>query len=555
MKTIRLLFNALLLPLVACSMPAGEGARSDRPGTPPAPALDQLGGHRFAVTTAVPEAQRLFDEGLAWCYGFHHAEAIRCFAAAVAADPACAMAHWGLAYAAGPHINNMEMSPESAEGANRHAQQAKRLAASASALEQALIDAIVARYAWPAPADRKALDTAYAEAMRGVYAKHGSHPDVAALYAESLMNLRPWDLWQRDGTPQPGTLEVVEVLEKLLAAHPRHPQACHLYIHAVEMSTRPERAVAAAERLRDLAPAIGHLVHMPGHTFLRVGRYEDAAEANRRGIAADLRIVARTGRTGFYEIYRAHNYHFLAYAAMFAGRADEAIAASRDLVRELPMDVVKEMAPVLEGFLGVPYHALVRFGRWRELLEEPEPESWQKSRRAYWHYGRGVAYAALGEVEAAVRERAAFRQAVAAVPEGWTLANNKLRAILAIGDAFLDGEVEFRRGNHEAAFASLRRAAELDDALRYDEPWGWMMPPRHALGALLLEAGRVAEAEAVYRADLTRHPENGWALRGLAECLERRGVAAEAAAMRERFVRSWQHASVEIAASCFCRKG
>jgi tetratricopeptide (TPR) repeat protein len=449
----------------------------------------------------------------------------------------------------------MEMSPESAESAHRHAQAAKGLASATKPLEQALILAITARYEWPAPADRKQLDVAYAEAMRAVYRAHGDHPDVAALFAESLMDLRPWDLWQQDGSPQPGTLEIVAVLEKLLASHPRHPQANHLYIHTVEASPAPQRAVPAAERLRDLAPAIGHLVHMPAHVFQRVGRYEDSAEANRRGIAADLAIVARTGRKGFYELYRAHNYHFLVYGAMFAGRGDEAISAAREMVRELPMDVVREMAPVLEGFLGVTYHALVRFGRWQELVDEPRPEPWQKSRLAFWHYGRAVALAALGRVDEAVRERDAFREAVAEVPAEWMLANNPLRTVLAIGEQFVDGEVEFRRGNHEAAFAALRKAAELDDALRYDEPWGWMMPPRHALGALLLEAGRTADAEAAYRQDLVRHPENGWALRGLAECLEHRGATADAAAVRSRFAAAWRHASVAIEASCFCRQG
>jgi tetratricopeptide (TPR) repeat protein len=538
-----------LVVLAACSSPgAGPDPALSAPG------LSQLGGHGFPITTSSPEAQQRFDEGLAWCYGFHHGEALRCFRAAAAADPECAMAYWGMAYAAGPHINNMGMTPEAAQQAHADAQRARELAPRAGSLERALIDAIVVRYAWPAPEDRKDLDRAYADAMRTAYRAHGSHPDVAALFAEALMDLRPWDLWQADGSPQPETPEILAVLERLLQTHPAHPQANHLYIHAVEASPEPGRAVAAAERLRNLAPAIGHLVHMPAHTFLRVGRYEDAAEANRRGIAADLRIVERTGRTGFYEIYRAHNYHFLAYACMFTGRADEAIAASRDLVRELPIEVVREMPAFLEGFLAVPYHALVRFGRWEEMLAEPEPEAWQKSRRAVYHYGRGIALAALGRVAEAKREREVFRAAVADVPEDWMLSNNPLRTVLAVGDAFLDGEVEFRAGNHEAAFAALRLAVERDEALRYDEPWGWMMPARHGLGALLLEAGRIEEAEAVYRKDLELHAENGWALRGLAECLQRRGAADEAVATEARFRAAWRNASVSIEASCYCRR-
>ncbi len=552
--------GGMLRPALFCSLVlAACGSMSDQDravGEPAAPAmpLADLGGHHFPITTRSPLAQQWFDQGLAWCYGFHHAEALRCFRQAAAADPDCAMAWWGMAYAAGPHINNMEMSPESAQQAHADACRAAALAASATPVERALIGAIGVRYAWPAPADRKELDQAYAAAMRRVHAEHGAHPDVAALCAEALMDLRPWDLWQPDGTPQPETPEILALLEQLLARHPSHPQANHLYIHAVEASTDPGRSVAAAERLRELAPAIGHLVHMPAHAFLRVGRYEDAAEANRRGIAADLAIVARTGRTGFYEVYRAHNYHFLAYAAMFAGRGDEALAAARDLVRELPIDLVQQLPQYLEAFLAVPYHVLVRFGRWQDMLAEPAPPAWQKSRLAFFHYGRGVALAASGRVDEARRERERFRAAVAAVPADWLLGNNPLPTVLAIGDAFLDGEVEFRAGDHERAFASLRLAVERADALRYDEPWGWMMPPRHGLGALLLEAGRLAEAEAVYRRDLEQHRENGWALRGLAECLQRRGATAEAQAVEQRFATAWRFATAPIAASCFCRR-
>lgn len=538
----RIALTAALL-LAACS---------SAPDAPPT--IDALGNVHFRITTGSAVAQRHFDEGLAWCYAFHHQEALRCFGAAVAADPQCAMAHWGLAYAAGPHINNMAMSPEVAQRAHHDAQRAKALAAGATPLEVALIDAITARYASPPPDERKQLDAAYATAMRGVYSAHGANPDVAALFAESLMNLWPWDLWRADGTPQPDTLEIVQVLERLLAAHPNHPQGCHLYIHATEASPQPERAERAAERLRTLAPAAGHLTHMPSHTFVRVGRYEDAAEANRRGIAADQRIVERTGRVGFYEIYRAHNYHFLAYSAMFAGREEEAIAAAQDLVRELPADVVQQLAPVLETFMGVPYEVLVRFGRWDEMLAQPEPPAWSKGARALWRCGRGVALAALGRIDEARAERERFRAAVAEVPAEWTFGNNPVRSVLAVGDAFLDGEIEFRAGNHDAAFAALRVAVERNDALRYDEPWGWMVPPRHALGALLLEAGRHAEAEAVYREDLQRNPNNGWALHGLAECCRELGKPDEAAALDGRFAAAWRHATVRIASSCFCRK-
>ncbi len=513
-----------------------------------------LGRHRFVITTSSPTAQTSFDQGLAWCYGFHHAEAIRCFAAAAAADPDCAMAYWGMAYAAGPHINNMEMSEASAKSAHENAQRALALRSRATPTESAVIEALSKRYAWPAPTERASLDRAYADAMRVVYAAHADHPDVAALYAEALMNLQPWDLWTKEGSPQPLTPEIVAVLERLLATHPDHPQACHLYIHAVEASPQPERAIAAAERLGSLVPGAGHLVHMPAHAFMRVGRYADTAEANRRAIAVDKQIVARTGRVGFYEVYRAHNFHFLVWAAMFEGRAREAIASARELVAEAPEAMVQQLADYLEAFLAVPYHALVRFGEWDAILREPIPSDWKFITRATHHYARGIALAAMNNAKAADAERALFARALAAVPATRMSGNNPAAAVLAVGRALLDGEVEFRLGNHDAAFAALREAVRLDDELRYDEPWGWMMPARHALGALLLEANELQEAEAVYRADLLRHKDNGWALHGLAECLRRRGDAAAAASVDATFARAWAHAQVQIKASCFCRR-
>lgn len=548
--------TTVLLAATACH--SGPGA-SSAPMPDPAAALaketEDLGRNHFPITTGSPIAQAWFDRGLVWCYGFHHAEAIRSFEQAAAADPNCAMAYWGMALAAGPNINNMEMTPATAERAHENAQRARALAAGVAPVEAALITALTARYASPAPADRAALDRAYADAMRKVYAAHGDHPDVAALFAEALMDLRPWDLWQADGTPQPETPEVLATLERLLAAHPDHPQGCHLYIHAVEASRQPERALPAARRLGSLVPGAGHLVHMPSHIYVRVGDYVNMAEANRRGIAADAKIVARTGRGGFYEVYRAHNYHFLVYAAMFEGRADEAIATAREMVRELPMATVREHADMLEAFLAVPYHALVRFGRWDDILREPEPAEWQSVTRAMRHYARGIAFAVTGDHAAAARERAQFAEAVQAVPEKRHVGNNPARVVLGVGEALLDGEIAFRAGQREDGFAALREAVRREEALRYDEPWGWMMPPRHALGALLLEAGEVDAAEEVYRADLLRHPDNGWALHGLSECLRRRGAQEEAAAVAARFTRAWGRAQTPIAASCFCRRG
>jgi tetratricopeptide (TPR) repeat protein len=549
MRPVTLSRRSSLLLLLALAA-ACQSVTESKPGR-----LDHgLGTNHFPVTTTSEAAQASFDEGLVWCYAFHHAEALRCFGEAAAADPRCAMAYWGMAYAAGPHINNMEMSDENAQSAHENAQKALGLVGAVRPVERALIEAIAARYAWPAPEDRKALDVAYAEAMRSVYRAHGALPDVAALFAESLMDLRPWDLWAKEGEPQPGTDEIVQVLERLLAEHPEHPQANHLYIHTVEASRSPERALAAADRLRNLVPGAGHLVHMPSHVYIRTGRYADAAAANERAIAVDREIVARTGRKGFYELYRAHNFHFLAYAAMFQGRRAVAVRAARELTQELPADVVRAMPAFLDAFMAVPMHVLVRFGRFEEILREPKPEAHLPFSIAMWHYARGVALANLDRPEEAVREQAAFTEAAAAVPEDFMSGNNKCRVVLEIGRALLLGEIAFRAGRHEEAFAALREAVRRDDDLRYDEPWAWMMPARHALGALLVEAGRLDEAEEVYRADLARHPNNGWSLRGLLACLEARGANAAVQKAAKEFERSWANADVEIAASCFCAR-
>lgn len=543
---------ALLLP--ACR---SNGDPAQAAGTNPVPVrlLEGMGDTHFPITTREPMAQRFFDQGLAWCYGFHHDEAVRSFQEAARLDPGCAMAYWGMAYATGPHINNMEMTEEATRLAHDNAQKALSLAATVTPLERALIEAVAKRYVWPAPQDRKSLDLAYAEAMRPVHEAYGTNPDVAALFAESLMDLRPWQLWGKDGKPAPETPEIVRVLEAGLARHPKHPQLCHLYIHAVEASPHPEKALTAAETLDGLVPGVGHLVHMPSHIYVRTAHYERVTETNRRAVEVDRSIVARTGRVGFYELYRAHNFHFVVYGAMFEGRSGDAIRYAREMVTELPADVVRAMPQFLEGFMAVPYHALVRFGRFEEMLREPEPAAYLPATRAFWHYGRGVSLAALGRVDAAVAEQQAFEKAFAAVPENYTMGNNPLRTILEIGRSILKGEIEFRRGNHDVAFAALRDAVRRDEELKYDEPWGWMMPASHPLGALLLAAGRVSEAEEVYRADLKRHPENGWALVGLEECLRKSGKTAEAEAIGARLAKAFARADLEIHSSCFCKTG
>jgi len=539
-------FVALAAPalLVACAGPQ-----------PAVPLYEGLGAYRRAATGCSEAAQRYLDQGLALYYGFNHDEAIRAFRQAEALDPRCPMAPWGAALSAGPNINNMEMDEAASEAAHAAAQRALALVDRAAPSERALIRAVARRYAWPPPDDRRALDEAYATAMRAAWHAHPDDPDVGSLYAESLMDLRPWDLWSADGVPRPETPEVIATLDSVLARAPDHPGANHFYIHTMEASPNPERALLIADRLGGLVPAAGHLVHMPSHIYVRTGRYDKVVTANQDAIAADLRYLdaSGTGRGGFYSIYRAHNYHFLAYGAMFDGRRELAMQAARDMVRELPLETVRAFPDFLDGFIATPVHVMVRFGLWQELLAEPPPPDDLVVTVAFRHYGRTVALSALGRVDEATAEFAKLRAAFDAVPESRLIGNNAARTVLEIALPMAEGELEYRRGNHERAFALLRDAVRRDDALRYDEPWGWMQPVRHALGALLLEQGRVADAEAVYREDLFLHPGNGWALHGLAECQRRAGNAVEAAETQARFRAAWARSDIVIAGSCYCR--
>lgn len=513
------------------------------------PLYDNLSHYNRTVTTGSEEAQKYFDQGFTLYYGFNHEAAILSFQQAVALDSTCAMAWWGQAISAGPNINNPAMDSSAAVAAWEALQKARQYAANASPVEQDLIFALAARYTWPPPEDRKPLDVAYADAMRRVWQNYPDDADVGALFADAMMNLRPWDLWTPAGEPQPGTPEIVATIERVLAMQPNHPGACHFYIHTMEASPTPGKALAAADSLRHRVPGAGHLVHMPSHIDIRVGHYDEAVKANQRAIIADTAWIKRGG---FYTFYRAHNYHFLTYAAMFEGRKELAMKGARDMVEQIPLDVVLEFADYLDGFIAVPIHVMVRFGMWEELLNEPKPPADLVATTAFWHYGRTVAYAALDRVKEAGAEFATFKKAAADVPESRLIGNNPVRTILQVGLHMAEGELEYRRKNYTKAFTQLRKAVQLDDSLRYDEPWGWMMPVRHSLGALLLEQGRVKEAEEVYRKDLELHPHNGWALKGLASCLHRSGQHEEASATDEQFKAAWARSDISLKASCFC---
>jgi len=514
-----------------------------------------FGNYHRAMTTECAEAQALFDQGMQLLYGFNHDEAIRSFAAAAAKDPQAAMPWWGIAYAHGVNINDPAMSEERSKAAREAADKALALAGPATPVEQALIEAVSARYAWPAPEDRKPLDQAYADAMQKAYQKFPDDPDVGAIYADALMNLQPWNYWESDGTPKGRVEEIIAVLEKVMQVRADHPGANHFYIHTVEASKDPDRAVPAADRLRTLVPGSGHLVHMPSHIFIRVGRYADAVDDNKAAVAVDRAYFKEAPAPGMYAIYYAHNLHFLCYAAMMSGRFEEAMAAARDLEREMPEEPLKEYAGLMDGIMPSNFHTLIRFGKWEQILEEPAYKDYRLVSNAVRLYARSIACSSLGRTEQAREEMAAFKQAMEAVPEDWLIFNNRVDQVLPIANAMIEGELLWREGKAEEAFACLRAGIEVEDALVYDEPPGWMLPVRHALGALLMAAGRATEAEAVYREDLLRNRNNGWALTGLKQALMAQGKADEAEALEGQIQAAWAKADIIPASSCYCEPG
>ena len=534
----------LLLTVFAPPTPAAEAV----------PLFDGLGSYSRTVSTASPEAQRYFDQGLAFMYAFNHDEAIRAFTRAAELDPDCAMAHWGVAIANGPHINKTAWPPERAAAAWAALGRARAASAGASAVERALIEALASRYADPQPADRAPLERAYAEAMRGVWQTFPDDPDVGALFAESLADLRPWDLWTPEGQPQPGTEELIVTLDRVIALQPAHPLANHLYIHAVEASPEPGRADAAADRLRELQPGLGHMVHMPSHIDVRRGRWQQAIEANARAIEADRRYTERSPEQQFYRLYMAHNHHMLAYAAMMNGQSRLALQTMREMVGDIPADFFRAN-PWADGMMAMPLEVMMRFGQWQEILAEPEFPEYAPFSRALRHYARAVALAATDDMDGARREQAAFQAARGAVPDTTTFGNNTAAALLDVAGRLMGGELLYRSGEVDAGLAMLADAVAHEDRLRYDEPPGWIQPVRHPYGAALLQAGRTAAAEAVFREDQRRQPGNGWGLYGLMRALELQGRQEEADAVEREFDRVWAKADIRIKSPCLCLPG
>jgi tetratricopeptide (TPR) repeat protein len=554
-----------LAVLIGCSDPdtpgaSGAGSQAvesdaalvERAG---APLFSGMGPYHRDITTSDPGAQRYFDQGMVLAFGFNHAEAIRSFRAAQRLDPECAMCFWGEALATGPNINvtangKAIMTPEAQIDAYAAIGKAMELRAAATERERLLIEAQAARYAPEPVEDRDPLDRAYATAMGELSTRFPDDDDLAALFAEAWMNTMPWDYWSDGDTPRPETVPVIEALETILARDEQHALASHLYIHAVEASSRPERAERAADVLADLVPGSGHLVHMPSHIYWRVGRYNDASEANVRAALVDEQYIAQCNAQGFYPaLYYPHNIHFLWAASSMEGRSEVAIDAARKVAANVRLEQIEEF-PMVEFFHTIPLLALVQFGRWDEVLAEPQPASELHYSNAIWRYARGVALANGGELEAARAELEALQPLRDSDQIDFlvTMAY-PASALLDIADALLGGEIALAAGELDTAVASFGRAVELQDALPYMEPPFWYYPTRQSLGVALYRSGRYAEAEAVYRRDLVDYPRNGWSMFGLMQSLDAQGMTAEAAEVRARFEAAWAEADVELMAS------
>lgn len=513
------------------------------------PLFDNLGSLHHPITTRSQEAQRYFDQGLRLVYAFHHEEAIRAFEEAARRDPSAAMAHWGIALALGPNINaGMDKTDE--RRAWEALQKARSYSGNVTPAEQAYIHAVSKRYSLKGPT-RAALDKAYADGMRVLWKQFPEDPDAGALFAEALMDLHPWDLWTVNGKPKSGTEEIVSTLEAVLAGAPNHPGACHYYIHAVEASSTPERALACAERLPGLMPGAAHLVHMPAHIHMRLGRYHEAAEHNTRAADIDRRYLAGRASTGEEaEGYYRHNLHFLWASLIMEGRSAEAMKVARQLMGTMTEAQVRQDSSQ-ESYLPVPLWTMIRFGRWESLLQELPPPNIFRLKQAVWRLGRGMALVASGRVPGAEGEHAALTVLAKRFARNRTNEERTERALIQIAERLLAGEIAVHHKHYDAAVTALREAVTLEDALPYSEPPFWPIPVRHYLGVALQKAGQIQEAESVYRADLIKHPHNGWAEYGLMQSLRAQRKDREANEAEKQWKRAWAHADVNLVASRF----
>ncbi|HEX4968866.1 MAG TPA: hypothetical protein VFV44_10115 [Nitrospiraceae bacterium] len=539
------LFVVVMSSWLAIFSPAAA-ATAEQTDAPPL--FDNLGSLHHPITTTSEQTQRYFDQGLRFVYAFNHEEAIRSFEAAADWDPEAPMPYWGIALALGPNINSaMERKDE--RRAIEMAQKARRLANGATSKEQAYIEALVTRYVSRKGARRKGMDEAYAKAMRLVAQRFSEDDDASTLYAEAMMDLRPWDFWKGDGKPQPGTDEIVTTLESVLARSPDHPGACHYYIHALEASPFPERALACAERLPELMPGAGHLVHMPAHLYIRLGMYHEAAERNEHAAHVDeAYLAARTPSGDYADGYYSHNLHFLWASLMMEGRSLEATKVARELTNTITEDEART-DKWKERYLPTPLYSLIRFERWDELLREPPPPKGFRLMEGMWRLGRGLAQVSTGRLPGAEGEHYALANLTKQIKRDRSQEEKVARTLLKIAERLLAGEIAARRQQYDDAIHKLKEAIKLEDSLPYVEPPHWPLPIRQYLGSVLLLAGRPADAEIEYRADLARNPENGWALIGLIQSLKDQQKDGQAAEVEDRFKKAWAHADFIPAAS------
>ncbi len=545
-----------------------------------------LGSHTRTVTTASSEAQRYFNLGLNWCFCFNHEEGVACFKRVLEIDPTCAMAHWGIAYGAGPFYNQPWCDFGEAEVAEctalcfDHIKQAQKLSTNCTASEVAMIEALARRFQQPntvSQGEFNRWDDDYADAMRQVDKAFPNDLDVMALFAEAMMTRTPWKLWNvKTGEPTDGadTHEALEVLERAIALaderdEPPHPAIVHLHIHALEMSTEPERALRSADDLRELCPDGGHMNHMPAHIYVLLGEYKKSKIASERAISADNKYVDYAGAFNFYTTARCHDLHMQMYTCMFLGQYEPAIKAADQMCETLSFDVLSmkgrpQMAVTMEGYYAMKMHVMVRFGRWQEIADATMPPCADLYcvSTAMHHYAKGVALAALKRIDEAEEQRGLFYASLKRIPPNRKFFNNLASTTLGIGEKMLEGELEYHKGNFEVAYERLRESVRRDDDLEYTEPWAWMHPPRHALAALLMEQGHFEEAEEIYRADLglddtlqrcAQHPKNVWALHGLVECLRQRGGAEELPEFENQLIEAQSQTDVPITSSCLCR--
>ena len=529
------------------------GMVSNNMATAAAPLFTGMGTHKHPITTTSSQAQRYFDQGLVLAYGFNHAEAARSFREAIQLDPDCAMCNWGLAYVLGPNIN-AQMEDDAVPEAYSAIQQAVKLAKNSSKAEQAYINALATRYKDQPLEDRSSLDLAYAEAMAQVSQEYPEDLDAATIYAEALMDTMPWDYWTEEREPKPATQKVLDTLESVLQQDANHPGANHLYIHAVE-AVRPEQGVAAADRLGSLVPGSGHLVHMPSHIYIRVGRYHDAAVTNQKAIAVDKDYITQCHAQGVYPLaYVPHNRHFLWFAATLEGNRKIADEAGQNLAASIDPEMMRQPGlETLQHFYSIPFFTMTRFGEWDEILQTPQPAADLQYPTGIWHYARGMAYASQGK----------FSEAEAELQQLTLLANdpeleevtiwdiNNTQSILKVATEVLTGEIAAQQGEYPQAIAHLRQAVTLEDALNYDEPPDWATPARQYLGAVLIQNNDFTSAEQAYREDLAIYPDNGWSLFGLQQSLQAQGKDSAAQKVQQQFESAWQYADVQLTASTF----